>query len=124
VSLRVDVFVVDEDGEMQVLDTPDGCQDLAGFENWRTKVWGSEPVRALGARFFPVLAEGDLAVEPDQVPDFLKECARLRAGLDAIVAADPDADREVLKDVISVRLANIQIAAGRALGLGGGVLVW
>lgn len=120
----VHVFLVDSDGTMQVLDTPDGCQDLAGFERWRTTVWGSEAVRGLGARFFPVLASGDLVVGPDQVPSFLKECALLRVSLDVIAQADPDKDVAAYKDQISVRLANIQIAAGRALGLGGGVMVW
>lgn len=110
---------------MQVLDTPAGCADLAGFESWRTTVWGSEAVRSLGARFFPVLASGDLTVAPDQVSDFLRECAMIRANLAAVVpAADLGHSREWYLDTISQRLANIQSAAGRALEAGGGVLVW
>ncbi|GAB3427973.1 hypothetical protein [Flindersiella endophytica] len=123
-SLSVDVFVYAEDGQLEVLDTPEGCQDLAGFESWRTTVWGSEVVRSLGARFFPLLAEGDLTVEPSQVPAFLRECALLRVSIEQIAAADPTKDRDRYREQISVRLANIQIAAGRAIGAGGGVLVW
>ncbi|MFE7395037.1 hypothetical protein ACFU9K_49015, partial [Streptomyces sp. NPDC057582] len=64
------VFVVDADGKRQVLEVPEGCSDLAGFERWRTSVWGSEVVRSLGATFFPVLADADLQVAAGQVPEF------------------------------------------------------
>lgn len=62
----MDVFVIGADGEMCVMDVPAGCSDLAGFESWRTSVWGSESVRALGARFFPTLARGDLSQCPGE----------------------------------------------------------
>ncbi|GAA2221665.1 hypothetical protein GCM10010360_46290 [Streptomyces nogalater] len=74
----MEVFLVDADGERQVQDVPDGCSDAAGPESWRTRVWGANAVRSLGAGFFPVLAEGDLWVEPGQVPAFLRECLLLR----------------------------------------------
>lgn len=115
-SLCVDVFVVGPDGEQTVLDVPPGHSDLAGFERWRTLVWGSPEVRALGARFLPVLAERDLAVEPSEVPAFLDECALLRANL-SVLGPDPYGQ-------IAARLRNIEQAARRALEVGGGVLVW
>ena len=74
--------VTNADGRTEVLDVPEGVSDLAGFESWRTTVWGSEAVRSLGAEFFPVLATGDLTVPPEQVPDFRRECAALRADPD------------------------------------------
>ncbi|WP_244188143.1 hypothetical protein [Streptomyces regalis] len=63
---------------------PDDVYQSGGFESWRRTVWGSQFVRALGARFLPVLAERDLAVEAGEVPEFLREVALLRAHLDAI----------------------------------------
>ncbi|MFI6856229.1 hypothetical protein [Streptomyces sp. NPDC050416] len=66
-TLAVDVFVRDTDGEWRVLDVPEGCSDSAGFEAWRRTVWGSEAVRSLGARHLPVLAEDNLFVEADEV---------------------------------------------------------
>ncbi|WP_269858008.1 hypothetical protein [Streptomyces sp. RPT161] len=124
-SLSVDVFVIGADGEMQVLDVPAGCSYLAGFERWRTRVWGSEAVRSLGARFFPVLAAADLQVDVDQVPAFLRECALLREHLETIVAGTPAVRTvEEHRDVISRRLANIEDAARRAQAMGGGVLSW
>lgn len=115
-SLCVDVFVDGPDGERTVLDVPPDHSDLAGVERWRTIVWGSPEVRDLGARFFPVLAERDLEVEPGEVPAFLEECALLRANLPTW---PPDEARQ-----IGARLANIEQAARRALEVGGGVLVW
>ncbi|MFB7454869.1 hypothetical protein [Streptomyces sp. NPDC056194] len=89
-SLSVDVFVVGGNGKIDVLDTPEGCSDLAGFESWRTSVWGSEAVRSLGASFFPVLANEDLTVFPDHVTDLLAECAVVRNNLEAVAPSiDP-----------------------------------
>lgn len=115
-SLRVDVFVISPTGERKVLDVPEGHSDLAGFERWRTTVWGSPKVRTLGARFFPTLVGNDLTVEPADVPAFLAECALLRANLLAI-GADRSED-------VGIRLANIEQACHRAQEVGGGVLVW
>ncbi|MGW1887656.1 hypothetical protein [Streptomyces sp. NPDC001970] len=124
-SLSVDVFVIGADGKRQVLDVPAGCSDLAGFESWRTAVWGSEVVRSLGARFLPVLADADLQVEAGQVPAFLRECVLLRENVERIVGCTkPVRTVEEHRHTISARLANIEDAARRAQAMGGGVLVW
>ena len=123
----MDVFSVDENGKMhEVFDVPEGCSDLAGFESWRTKVWGSEAVRGLGAQFFPQLAESDLYVAPDQVQSFIEECALLRGSL-SLIARRPegpeDPDERFLEQ-ISRRLANVEDAASRARAVGAGVVIW
>ncbi|SMD21356.1 hypothetical protein SAMN05660733_06308 [Lentzea albidocapillata] len=125
-SLLVSVYLLDENGNRQFPETPAGCEELAGFESWRTEVWGNEAVRALGARFFPVLAENDLYVTPDQVPDFIRETKVLRANLASFApqGVDERRTREWYLEGISSRLANIQIAAGWALGAGGGIVIW
>ncbi|MFB7473571.1 hypothetical protein [Kitasatospora sp. NPDC056184] len=124
-SLTVHVFLVDAGGETRVQDTPEASADLAGFEDWRTRVWGSEAVRSLGAGFFPVLAETDLHVQPEEVPAFLRECRLLRENLGRIVAeTQPVRTVEEHGEAISARLAIIEDTAGRALTLGGGVLIW
>ncbi|MFI0740197.1 hypothetical protein ACH4PU_19225 [Streptomyces sp. NPDC021100] len=124
-SLSVDVFLVGEDGRIRVLEVPDGCSDLAGFERWRTTVWGSQAVRSSGARFFPVLADGDLRVDADQVRAFRRECAVLRENLEEIVAGvEPGMAADRLRGQLPARLANIEDAARRAEEVGGGVLVW
>ncbi|KAB7845038.1 hypothetical protein [Streptomyces mobaraensis] len=124
-SLSVDVFLVREDDGIRVLEVPDGCSDLAGFERWRTTVWGSQAVRSLGARFFPVLAGDDLRVDADQVRAFRRECAVLRENLEDIVAGvNPVTTAGKLLGQLSDRLANIEDAARRAEEVGGGVLIW
>ncbi|MGW6740836.1 hypothetical protein ACWGDX_08835 [Streptomyces sp. NPDC055025] len=124
-SLSVHVFVVGEDDQMNVLDVPAGSSDLAGFESWRTVVWGSEAVRSLGATFFPVLAGGDLTVAPNQAADFLAECALIRSNLGLVApSADPATSHAEYVRQISQRLRNIEDACERARGVAGGVLIW
>lgn len=123
-TLSVDVFLVDENGESHVLDTPEGCSDLAGAESWRTCVWGSRAVRDLGARFFPELVEGWLVAQPDEVFELLDECALLRENLVLIACGTPNGARADSLRSIGDRLANIEAASHRALAIGGGVLVW
>ncbi|MDT0268768.1 hypothetical protein RM844_20995 [Streptomyces sp. DSM 44915] len=119
-SLTVDVLTIDPDGTWHLQATPAGCSDLAGPESWRTTVWGSPTVHALGARFFPQLAHGDLIVPPDQVPDFLRECALLRTALDSITPT-PDGRSAPL---VAERLTTIELAATRALHTGAGLVLW
>ncbi|MFE1311654.1 hypothetical protein [Streptomyces sp. NPDC058755] len=53
-TLGVDVVVRGPNGEFDVLDVPERCDDSAGFESWRWKVWGSDVVRSPGARYLPL----------------------------------------------------------------------
>lgn len=141
-SLIVSVFLGDALGRP----VPDKAVDdslAAGFGNWRTQVWGSPQVRALGAEYFPRLAEDDLRVEAGEVAAFLRECAVLREHLDAIAAAVDLSHQpgvavntatghvtavsdspEVFREQVSTRLANIEAAARRALEVGGEVVIW
>ncbi|MEU3353625.1 hypothetical protein [Streptomyces sp. NPDC037389] len=124
-SLDVDVFVVEESGEIRILDVPPGCSDRAGFERWRRTVWGSETVRSLGARFFPKLADGDLYVHPTDVPAFIAECLVVRTRVDRIAARMPTSEPYAFTvELLEQRLGNITDAARRAQRIGGGVLIW
>ncbi|MFD8597534.1 hypothetical protein ACFV1L_21280 [Kitasatospora sp. NPDC059646] len=124
-SLLVDVFTADESGESRFLDVPEGSSDLAGFESWRTTVWGSETVRALGARFFPQLAGSDLRVAPENVPEFIDEVLLLQNNIESI-AARMDSPKPIDQRTgeIADRLNNIRDAAQRASQIGGGVQIW
>jgi hypothetical protein len=137
----VSVFLKDDSGTT-VPDTALGGLLAAGFESWRTQVWGSPQVRALGAQYFPQLDGADLCVDAREVTTFLRECALLREHLDAIVAA-VDLSRqpgiaintatgrvtavsdshEIFREQVSMRLANIEAAAYRALEIGGDVVI-
>jgi hypothetical protein len=125
VSLLVHTYLRGNDGEHELLDDPPDGSDLAGFESWRQTVWGGTGARALGARFFPQLDDGDLTVEPADVPAFLVECDLLRDHLEQVTPSTPaDVSREQLVEVVAARLANIRRAAERARAVGGGVLIW
>ncbi|MFJ8164282.1 hypothetical protein ACIRBY_25625 [Streptomyces sp. NPDC096136] len=124
-SLLVDVFTTDEGGGTRYLDVPAGASDLAGFESWRTTVWGSEAVRSLGARFFPRLAGDDLRVAPGDVAEFIEEVLLLQANIET-VAARMDSPEPLPRRVgaIADRLGNVLDAARRAERVGGGVQIW
>ena len=143
-NLAVQVFIDREDGERDLFDPPSAADGEAGYDSWRDTVWGSRQARALGAVLLPKLADGDLYVEPDEVEEFLRECALLRDNLDALVpgmdALDPHpagrlvtAGAEVrfesgdtaadFRQTVADRLANLAAAARYALVVGGGVAI-
>ncbi len=124
-SLLVDVFTADESGESRFLDVPEGSSDLAGFESWRTTVWGSDTVCSLGARFFPQLASDTLRVAPEDVPEFIQEVLLLQNNIESI-AARMESPKPVAQRAseITDRLNNILDAAQRASQIRGGVQIW
>ena len=142
-SLSVHVFLRDDSEQVKILDEPAGAASLAGFESWRHDVWGSDRARALGAEFFPQLAQDDLYIEHEHVEPFQHECRLLRENLEILAAGtDPlkpkatfviantghSVDRPDLhaafRETVSRRLANIEAAAQRAIDSGGGVVIW
>ncbi|EST33709.1 hypothetical protein [Streptomyces roseochromogenus] len=123
-SLLAEVFVREPDGAIRILGVPDDLYRSGGFESWRTTVWGHEFVRALGARFLPLPAEGDLCVEAGDAPEFLREVALLRARLDAVAhGTGRPRTVEERRHQIGTRLRIIEESAHKALETGGGVLV-
>ncbi|MFM9371825.1 hypothetical protein [Streptomyces sp. Da 82-17] len=118
-SLLVHTFVRDAADGFVLLEDPAHGKTLAGFETTRTRLWGSDAIRALGARFFPRLDGDDLYVEPPDVDAFLAECEALRPHL-----ADLARQGGYETDYVGRRFDNIVAAAHRAKSVGGGVLVW
>jgi hypothetical protein len=91
--------------------------DLAGFESWRTAVYGSASVRRRGAIFLPRLAGADLLLEGDDLIPFRAECASLLRDV-VQLGADLGIDVERLR----FRISNIAAAAEQAISIGG--VVW
>ncbi|MBB3080536.1 hypothetical protein [Streptomyces violarus] len=81
-------------------------------------------MRALGARFLPVPADGDLEVGAESVAESLGEVALLRDRLDAI-AESTQRPRGLAwhREGLVRRLRNLEVAALRARVIGGGVIV-
>jgi len=91
---------------------------LAGFEIWRTSVYGSASVRQRGARFLPQLATGDLLIEGADLFAFQEECAFILRNV-VEVASDVGVDVETLR----FRLSNMVAAADQAISIGGAVWI-
>ncbi|MEU7034222.1 hypothetical protein ABZ958_11130 [Streptomyces sp. NPDC046237] len=117
-SLLVHTFVYDSDGGHAFLEDPDYGDTLACFESTRSRLWGSEGLKALGCRFFPRLDGDDLYVQRNEIDDFLAECEALRPHLDRL-ADEGGYDA----DYVTARFANIVTAALRAKAEGGGIVV-
>jgi hypothetical protein len=118
-SLLVSTFTYDDNGGHDFLEDPDYGDTLAGFESTRTNLWGSDAMRALGARFFPRLDGADLYVEREDMDDFLAECEAIRPHLDRLARQghyDPD--------YVARRFDNIVTAALRARAENGGIVIW
>ena len=91
--------------------------DLAGFESWRSSVYGSAAVRRRGGRFMPQLAGADLVLEGDDLIAFKEECALLLrdvVGLSTELNVDVETSR--------FRLSNIAAATDPAIAVRG--VVW
>jgi len=67
-----------------------GEPSLAGFENWRSTVWGSAVSRRLGCKLLPLLATQDLHAELDDITLVMEDVARLREHIAEVAAAGSD----------------------------------
>ncbi|MFD8566115.1 hypothetical protein [Streptomyces sp. NPDC059639] len=123
-SLLVEVFVRDRDGEMRILDVPDDVYQSGGFESWRRTVWGSA-ARSVGARLLPRLAVDDLYVEAPDVPALLAEVDLLRTHAAELARATARVcTSEQQRRGIEQRLRIIEESCRKALEIDGGVLIW
>ncbi len=96
----------------------EGGPGLFGFESTRWKLWGSDAVRALGARLLPVLRDGDLLVGHEELIELRAECEALCAAV-AVIANGTGYDEAF----ITLRLGNLIAAVDVAQYEGAGVLV-
>ena len=114
-SLTISVHQRDPDsGELGPGLVVETGADLAGFESWRTSVYGSAAVRRRGAYFLPQLARSDLMLEGNDLVLFRTECASLLSDI-AQLGADLGIDVERLR----FRLSNILAATDQAIAIRG-----
>jgi hypothetical protein len=123
-TLAVDVFVRDANGEWRVLDVPEGCDDSAGFEAWRRTVCGFGGGALAGRPSPSGPGRGRPVRRGRRGAGFLREVALLRANLD-LLAATTERPRGVAerRHQLESRLRNIEATALRALESGAGVLI-
>jgi hypothetical protein len=93
-------------------------RDLAGFEIWRTSVWGADAAIRRGARFLPTLAKGDLYIEHEELDSFEAECCLLLHDIERF-AAEVNGDSAAIRH----RLENFLYAVNQARQSSGGVYI-
>jgi hypothetical protein len=104
---------------MEIIDPEDHSQELAGFETYRQRLYGSRAARALGLQILPTLDGSDIYAEGPEVERLRAEAELALAHIESFVA-EAEAPAESLRP----RFENIIAAARRAAGAGGGVVIW
>lgn len=102
---------------------------LAGSESWRTMLWGSEPVKALGFRILPSLAHGDVFASGHDLLQLESEVQVLQRTLCAVVDALIESGVQIgyndRYEVAQLYLNNIAEAVRRARAIRDGeVVIW
>lgn len=118
-SLLVNAYTRGPDGSMMFIEPEDHSRELAGFESYRQKLYGSQAARALGLQLLPTLSGSDLYAEGDDVE-------RLHAEAELAIANIKSFEDETgaTCDSLRPRFENIIAAARQASAVGGGVVIW
>jgi hypothetical protein len=118
-SLLVNAYTRDTDGRMEFIEPEDHAQELAGFESYRQRLYGSRAARSLGLQLLPTLDGGDVYVEGEAVEQLRAEAELALANIDLFVA-----EAEATAESLRHRFENIIAATRRAASVGGGVVIW
>lgn len=106
------------DHELIPIDWEHG-ETLAGFEDTRYRLWGSEALIALGARTLPLLRDGNVYCYPDHLDELEADVRLVLGHLDELAAAAGYGS-----DYIAERATNILNAVLWARENAGGVIIW
>jgi hypothetical protein len=104
---------------MQFIEPEDHSQELAGFESYRQKLYGSRAARELGLRILPTLDGSDVYAEGEDV-----ERLRVEAELALTNIGRFEAETGATAEGLRSRFENIIAATRQAVALGGGVVIW
>jgi hypothetical protein len=118
-SLLVQVYLINEKGKWVFEEQEDVYLELAGFENCRKKLYGSDLAVSLGLELLPWLASGDLHVSGEEVAELQAEAEiMIRESLAFEEHTDFSAD------YVERRAENIRQACLRAKKIKGNVVIW
>jgi hypothetical protein len=115
-TLCVDTYIYDENGERKYLDV-ESSKNLAGIEACRHTFYGSDFVKKLNLKRLYSLKEGDLWVEGEELIELETEINTFLLNLDNFVKRKDD------KSYFEFRLQNILDAVKKAKEIGGGIVV-
>lgn len=118
-SLLVNAYTRGPDGQMEIIEPEDHSLELAGFESYRQRLYGSQAARSLGLQLLPTLDGSDVYAEGDDVERLRDEAELALSNIELFV---PEADDTA--ESLRRRFENIIAATRRAASVGGGVVIW
>lgn len=121
-TLSIDVFIRNKDGERMIIACENPGDDLGGFESFRQQLYGCDQAIRLGLTLLPALRHtyGVIAESNRELMQLEREAKTLLQNLDAIF---PGASLDEAFTPAH-RLRNVIKAARRARRIGGGVVIW
>lgn len=117
-SLSVNVFSLNPDGSMELIEPKEHSQELAGFESYRQKLYGSKVSRELGFQLLPTLDGSDLYCVGDEVIQLREEANKAIENIELFVE-----ELGVDAEMLSYRFDNIINATKLAEQIDGGVVI-
>jgi hypothetical protein len=118
-SLLVNVYKRLPGGGIELVEPEHHHQELAGFESYRRRLYGSSAARSLGLQLLPTLEHCDIYAEGADV-DRLRAEAELALTNIELFEAETGTTGENLRP----RFENIIDAARKAVAISGGVVIW
>ncbi|HBN75376.1 MAG TPA: hypothetical protein DD473_06080 [Planctomycetaceae bacterium] len=118
-SLLVHTFTRGPDGAMNFVEPAEQWQELAGFEDYRWKVYSSLTAKSIGMHILPTLVSSDIYVEGKDVVLLLAETELALANIDAFAT-----EAQTTPKSLRPGLQNIVNACHQASKIGGGVVIW
>jgi hypothetical protein len=119
-SLVVSAYSKRATGSTNTLEPDDPTECLAGFESYRTKLYGSQASKVLGLSLLTRLGSGDLYAEGADLQRLKAEVDLALANLDMFEAEAGAPSKELRR-----RFENILKAISRASQVeNGGVVIW
>lgn len=118
-TLLVNVYVMDEAGEMVEQEPKKASEEMAGFEVYRTTFYGSDLAKRLGLTLLPTLVVGNIYAEGKQINQLKAEAeVMLREAAAFAEQVGRDADH------VEFYADNIRKACIRARKMQGRVVIW
>jgi hypothetical protein len=118
-TLVVNAYIRDSSGSMDIIELDSPSQELAGFESYRQKLYGSQVAVLLGLTLLPSLTTKDVYAEGSDLGQLLSEAELAIANIGLF-----EAESGVIAESLRARFENIICAVHRASRLGDGVVIW
>lgn len=117
-SLSINIRVYNENGEYSEIELDNG-RELAGGENFRRKLYGSDLAKTLGFELLPQLKRHDLYVEPQKLNELENEFKTILEKVDEF-AREVESEQEYVKARVQNVLNVVQIARKEK----GTIVIW